>query len=156
MQMENTISFMGTVVSKAKITEAKSRKYVQVFMQNTRHYNDGNVHTDSVPVQFSGDLADQFLEEINGGHLSQDSVILINGCWSSNSYQTDDGNVHTSYRIQAFDYFILASNVSSDVAPRQDQQRKTQQGPTLQTQEPPMADQNSGRAPYDDPYQSRG
>jgi single-stranded DNA-binding protein len=153
MQMQNTISFMGTVVSQAKVSESRSRKYVQIYMQNTRHYNDGNTHTDSAPVQFSGALAEQFLEEINSGHLSQGSVVLINGCWSSNSYQTDDGNAHTSYRIQAFDYYILAGSADETPAPRKTQQRSAEQP---QDQQPPMPDPNFGQSPYDDPYRSRG
>jgi single-stranded DNA-binding protein len=156
MQMQNTISFMGTVVSQAKVSESKNREYVQIYMQNTRHYNDGNTHTDSAPVQFSGDLAEQFLEEINSSHLSQGTVVLINGCWSSNSYQTDDGNAHTSYRIQAFDYYILADSADEAPAPRQAEQRSAQQRQEPQAQQPPMSEASSGRSPYDDPYQSRG
>ncbi|KRL45496.1 MULTISPECIES: single-stranded DNA-binding protein [Lacticaseibacillus] len=156
MQMQNTISFMGTVVSQAKVSESKNRKYVQIYMQNTRHYNDGNTHTDSAPVQFSGDLAETFLEEINSGHLSQGTVVLVNGCWSSNSYQTDDGNAHTNYRIQAFDYYILADNANEAPAPRQAQQRSAQPRQEPQVQQPPMPESSFGRSPYDDPYQSRG
>jgi single-stranded DNA-binding protein len=153
MQMQNTVSFMGTVVSQAKVSESKSRKYVQIYMQNTRHYNDGNTHTDSAPVQFSRELAEQFLEEINSGHLSQGSVVLINGCWSSNSYRTDDGNVHTNYRIQAFDYYILAGRADETLGPQQTQQRSAEQ---RQDQQPPVPDSNFGQSPYDDPYRSRG
>lgn len=150
MQMQNTLAFMGTVVSQAKVSEGKNRKYVQIYLQNTRFYSDGKQHTDSAPVQFSGELAEQFLEEINSGHLRQGGVVLINGCWSSNSYQTDDGNAHTSYRIQAFDYYILAD--SANFAPVQ-QQTQQRDGSQSQAAQPPMPD--SRRPVYDDPYQSR-
>ena len=156
MQMQNTISFMGTVVSQAKVSESKNRKNVQIYMQNTRHYNDGNIHTDSAPVQISGGLAEQFLEEINNAHLGQGTVVLINGCWSSNSYQTDDGNARTSYRIQAFDYYILADGADEEPVPRQAQQRSAQSRQETQAQQPPVPDPSFGRSPYDDPYQSRG
>lgn len=138
MQMENSVSFMGQIVSNAKVTENKDRQYVLIYLQNKRQYSDGKERIDSAPIQFSGNLAEQFLAEISGGNFRHDSVVLINGAWSSNSYQTSDGDMHTSYRIQAFNYYVLFP--ASELLPTN---AKVQQA------EPPLP-----KSEAYDPYQS--